>query len=342
MLRLSIKIIITILIITTIIIINCLYKTEKLIERNNKLPKILFWDRHTNMIINETYNKYLFKNCIHKCRFETLMNNGSVEKYNAILFTARFLNSINYKTPEKRTEEQFYIFYSVISPFEINFPDIVKKKFFNVTMTYRSDSDLHIPYRILHKVTTNYSYPLKETISSRRGLICWLTTLKALKMSKKSSKFVRELNKYIKIKIFNVDLELKGNYSVFEKNFKFFLYIEKHDCDEYITDSLYTLMEYDIIPIVYGSSDYRKILPTTSFINAKDFDVANLAQYIRFIAENKNIYWSYLEWKKYFVFMRSHSAVLCDLCSLVSTRSNYQMQVYEDIEKWFYGLSCYE
>ena len=107
--------------------------------------------------------------------------------------------------------------------------------------------------------------------------------------------------------------------------------------------------------IVYGSADYRKILPKNSFINIMDFSSAKqLSNYLKLVSSDKQKYNSYLKWKSSHCVQQTEYRYFCELCeklnqNLLKTKSHInESQVRVEtkkksrdlIEWWFEGSEC--
>jgi alpha-1,3-fucosyltransferase len=103
-----------------------------------------------------------------------------------------------------------------------------------------------------------------------------------------------------------------------EKKYKFYLSFENCICTDYVTEKFFELLNYDIIPIVYGGANYSQLAPFHSYINALDFTPETLAQYLKILDANDTLYNEYFWWKDHY---RIESGVeqmarhgFCDLC----------------------------
>ena len=78
---------------------------------------------------------------------------GGVDKFAAILFHQRSLTLKD--LPSRRDPRQFYVHWSMESPVH-SFYDLTDLKylqnFFNLSMTYRLDSDISVPYGSIKQV----------------------------------------------------------------------------------------------------------------------------------------------------------------------------------------------
>ncbi len=70
--------------------------------------------------------------------------------------------------------------------------------------------------------------------------------------------------------------------------YKFYISFENSLCDEYVTEKLTRALESNLVPIVMGGVDYKRIAPPNSFINVDDFPtVKALADYLRYLDRNE-------------------------------------------------------
>ena len=59
-------------------------------------------------------------------------------------------------------------------------------------------------------------------------------------------------------------------------NYKFYISFENSLCKDYVTEKFFQAMSHDILPIVYGGTDYSEIAPPKSYINVlPDFEKPN-------------------------------------------------------------------
>jgi alpha-1,3-fucosyltransferase len=97
----------------------------------------------------------------NKCQNECVFTSDKSMQHlaDAILFTYRALAWNN--VPSKRLPQQKYVFFNVEPPYltfnltHLNMPEY--KEFFNLTMSYRRDSDIVVPYFHFEKFDTPLS-----------------------------------------------------------------------------------------------------------------------------------------------------------------------------------------
>ena len=90
-----------------------------------------------------------------------------------------------------------------------------------------------------------------------------------------------------------------------------------------------------MVPIVFGSADYRSIAPEHSYINALDFDSpAKLAEYLHLLDRNDELYLDYFEWKSNYRVEAGMEVMarnaFCDLCAKLN-RDDEPKKIYDSL-----------
>ena len=120
-----------------------------------------------------------------------------------------------------------------------------------------------------------------------------------------------------------------------ESKYKFYLSFENSFCDDYVTEKFFKVLNYDIVPIVLGGSNYSKLAPERSYIDSKNFrSIADLAEYLKYLDRNATAYAEYFEWKSHFRVMQDYSTVFCQLCQALNYPDE-PPKSYLDIFKWW-------
>lgn len=89
----------------------------------------------------------------------------------------------------------------------------------------------------------------------------------------------------------------KGEYRLLSK-YKFYFAFENSLQNGYVTEKLYSMLMFPIIPVYYGASDVPKITKTKSYIKVSDFpNPRELAKYLLFLDQNDDEYLKYHEWR---------------------------------------------
>ena len=165
----------------------------------------------------------------------------------------------------------------------------------------------------------------------------------------KREEFVRQLSEEenIQIDVFGAcgphkcDRSLGGRcHDSLLPNYDFYLSLENEICPDYLTEKLCSVFKYDIVPIVLGGADYRRLAPPNSVVNAADFsDVPELAKYLRLLAESRRSYKKYFEWKRTHVIEYRLTSILgCDLCTKLN--ENVGDEYPKKFSDWWNQRSC--
>lgn len=179
---------------------------------------------------------------------------------------------------------------------------------FNLSSTFRSDSELPIPYGTFTPFEHPVNVPFRaKELTDKENLIVWVASHCPLRTWNRTG-FVHDLSRFLPVDIYGkcgplrCDEFDKRCFSTF-RSYMFYLSLENSCCDEYITEKFWEpLMKYEAIPVVMGTSreDYERVAPPHSFIHADDFNsVKDLADYINTVASNISLYRSYFEWKNH-------------------------------------------
>jgi len=96
----------------------------------------------------------IFRDCpINKCKVFNNRDYLNVEDYDAILFHGNEIDE--YGMPQKRKAAQFYVYVNLESPANREVHQKYRKSYFNLTMTYRLDSDIPWMYAIIEDVKSS-------------------------------------------------------------------------------------------------------------------------------------------------------------------------------------------
>ena len=105
-----------------------------------------------------------------------------------------------------------------------------------------------------------------------------------------------------------------------------------------MTEKLFKVFDWDIIPVVYGNANYSKIAPHKSYINVKDFkSPKHLSEYLLYLDKNSTAYAEYFEWKTYFKVNRVNrlNTFFCQLCKALNEEAPPPVKTYPDLKKWW-------
>ncbi|XP_077148826.1 4-galactosyl-N-acetylglucosaminide 3-alpha-L-fucosyltransferase FUT5-like [Ranitomeya variabilis] len=207
----------------------------------------------------------------------------------------------------------------------------------NLTMTYREDSDIFLPYGFLK--------PLKEPqafkIPSKSKLVSWVVS--KWYPSNKRTSYYEELKNYIQIDVYgkeHKELSWDNFYSTISQ-YKFYLAFENSDHKDYITEKLWiNSFNVGVVPVVLGASrkNYERFIPPDSFIHVDDFhSPKELALFLLELDKDDLRYEQYFKWKSKYglVVEQGWDNYYCKACRELQEKPGYK--VIPSVEKWFFS-----
>lgn len=341
------------LVITFITILILLYKfkeissydlnlsVKNILEDGKPKKVILYWNDYFS--IKDYFGKGVqpFENC-GSCYITSDRNYMPIDEYDAIIFHAGDEDLYIYNKPEKRNEKQRYVYYMMETPLNKLTIGNYSQDFFNWTLTYWKKSDITIPYGNYVAKDTNYILPNEGFFKNKTKMAAWFAS--NCKSNNKREEYVKELQKYVEVDVYglcgqyNCSKNERDNcYKMIENDYFFYLSFENTFCEDYVTEKLYFILGYNVIPVVYGYGNYTESAPPRSVINVADFKTPKeLAKYMTYLKDNPNEYLSYFQWKKDFAIYDScgHDAV-CSLCKKL--HSDNTTKTYDNLTEWWTG-----
>uniref|UniRef100_A0A2H1WPY7 Fucosyltransferase n=1 Tax=Spodoptera frugiperda TaxID=7108 RepID=A0A2H1WPY7_SPOFR len=130
-----------------------------------------------------------------------------------------------------------------------------------------------------------------------------------------------------------------------EKKYYFFLAFENAISEDYVTEKVLLALNHYAVPIVYGGADYSRFLPPGSYLNAKQLGPYNLAKEMFDIIENREIYYRYFRWRKYYSFGRRFenpdSNEYCKFCAMANDENLMkETKIYHNFSSWWNAKIC--
>ncbi|XP_017062887.2 LOW QUALITY PROTEIN: alpha-(1,3)-fucosyltransferase C [Drosophila eugracilis] len=285
----------------------------------------------------------------------------AVQLYDAIVFHTAEMFPLIRQVPSNRSPHQAYVFALMEPPGETKHRLDDEGDFYNLTMTYRLDSDIVWPYGTLVDIDTDAVIApsvrphWRKPPDSFNNSVIWNFWPKKTKMAawfvshcktlSKREILADRLKEFINVDVYGVC----GTHScargdphcddMLDSDYLFYLAFENSLCDDYVTEKLFGALQRIIIPVVFGGADYSRILPPHSYIDANRFEtISDLAQHMKFVAEDPNEYVSYFWWRRHYRLIST--SPFCDLCArLHDPGFSHKTQFYGDIQSWWFN-SC--
>lgn len=335
------------IIILTILILFYKYKDVtntsdvQILQTPKRNKTILYWNDYFS--IKDYFGNGFepFENC-DACYITRDRNYLPIEEFDAIIFHGGDAELYTYGKPSKRNPKQRYVFYTMETPLNKLCIGNYSNDFFNWTMTYWKKSDVVEPYGEYVRERTNYELPNEDFVEKKTKMAAWLVS--NCKTNNKREEYVKELQKYIDVDIYGScgtyncsKNESEKCFKMMENDYYFYLSFENSFCEDYVTEKVFAILKYNIIPIVYGHGNYLEVVPPLSVINTVNYKgPKQLADYMKYLVANPKEYLSYLNWKKdYTIYRRCGSVSVCTLCKKLH-RDGVQ-KTYENLTEWWTG-----
>ena len=128
-------------------------------------------------------------------------------------------------------------------------------------------------------------------------------------------------------------------HKMLEHNYKFYLSFENSICDDYVTEKLFKVLRYDVIPIYYGGADLTAMgLPPKVAIDVLSFEsVKALVKHLEELARDDAKFAEHFWWRDYYEIRdrwEDRVQPFCDLCKALHNPKEPR-KVYADMHKWF-------
>ncbi|XP_007566223.1 alpha-(1,3)-fucosyltransferase 7 isoform X1 [Poecilia formosa] len=215
------------------------------------------------------------------------------------------------------------------------------KKFaniFNMTISYRRDADVTIPYGELLPLETE-SNLVEDSHINKTSLVCWVVS--NYRNQHRRSQVYKELSATVPVKVYGrwnkMPLSSEDLLPTISRCY-FYLAFENSLAKDYVTEKLWhNAYKGGAVPVVLGPpiSDYKAVAPEHSFIHVDEFSsVRELGKYLQRLAEDRKRYEEYFNWKKHWK-VKVHGdwrESLCKIC--LQYNSLPQHKVYSDLEAW--------
>ncbi|XP_033119211.1 glycoprotein 3-alpha-L-fucosyltransferase A-like [Anneissia japonica] len=244
-----------------------------------------------------------------------LLTLGGAEKYagkDAIVFgvTPKTLHNNHDEAAMKQFPSSVLtVFYSMESPYMASkWIWKLHTGRYHITMTYHTGSNITIPYSYYKPFTEKKLSEKQNFAMGKTRLIAWMGSNCVNQTFWPRMEYIKQLQTHISIDMYGKcgNLTCLPRLSVkcvhMMKKYKFYLSFENSECHEYLTEKFWTnALRNNVVPIVYGPnrSDYHKFAPPNSYIHVSDFkNVQELADYIKLLDKNDDLYNKYFDWIK--------------------------------------------
>ncbi|KAI6209902.1 Glyco-tran-10-N domain-containing protein [Aphelenchoides besseyi] len=229
-------------------------------------------------------------------------------------------------------------------------PQQLRPNYFNATITYRTNSDVYLPYATLRELDGTESEAdiwtdeqIDERIAKKSKLA--LIAVSHCDTWSKREIYTRALQHHMKVTSIgrcnkNTDCLSKECLSKLEEEHFFYLSFENAVCPEYTTEKFFRMTDL-IVPIVLSRAVMPSWIPRDAYIAANEFSSAkDLAYYLHQLAADPNEYKKYFAWTKHYrraPFEYWHPDNGCQLCAIIHRNEKREI---EDFKQYFDTSVC--
>nr|XP_057913376.1 alpha-(1,3)-fucosyltransferase 7 isoform X2 [Doryrhamphus excisus] len=208
---------------------------------------------------------------------------------------------------------------------------------FNLTMSYRRDADVSVPYgKLLPREPEDVVEDIKQ---NKTDLVCWVVS--NYRSSHTRSKVYQELSAVVPVKVYGSwsknPLASEDLLPTLSRCY-FYLAFENSLSKDYITEKLWkNAYQSGVVPVVLGPpvKNYEAVAAPHSFIHVDEFaSIKELGEHLQKLAGDAERYGEYLRWRSEWKVKQydgwRHRA--CQICT--QYRSFPQHKVYADLAAW--------
>ncbi|XP_062452582.1 4-galactosyl-N-acetylglucosaminide 3-alpha-L-fucosyltransferase FUT6-like [Rhea pennata] len=275
--------------------------------------------------------RFNFRSCLEfystpDCHFT--VNRSWYHKANAVIVHHR---DVSWNTKQlvraTRIPSQRWIWFNLESPsHSANLGAM--NNIFNLTMSYRRDSDIFSPYGELQLLRQ----PQPFSIPPKAKLVAWVVS--NWRADSHRVKYYQQLKQHIAVDVYGQHHRPLAQDQLLSTvaQYKFYLAFENSQHEDYITEKVWrNALSAGTVPVVLGPPrhNYERFLPPDAFIHVDDFPSAqDLAQYLQDLNEDAERYQRYFQWRQWLkpVVTAGWATHLCRACQFLQTmESRYQV-----------------
>ncbi|XP_037680120.1 4-galactosyl-N-acetylglucosaminide 3-alpha-L-fucosyltransferase FUT6 [Choloepus didactylus] len=238
--------------------------------------------------------------------------------------------------PSPRPPGQQWLWFSMESPSHCSHLKALDG-YFNLTMSYRRDSDIFTPYGWLEPWPGQPTDVLTH-LGNKTKLVAWVVSNWG--SSSARVQYYTVLQQYLQVDVYGRSHRPLPQQAMMETlaQYKFYLAFENSLHPDYITEKLWrNALQAWAVPVVLGPSrsSYERFLPPEAFIHVEDFQGPQaLAQYLQALDKDQAAYLRYFRWRETLrprFFSWAHA--FCKACWRLQEEPSYQ--AVPSIAAWF-------
>ncbi|XP_059057643.1 alpha-(1,3)-fucosyltransferase C-like isoform X2 [Achroia grisella] len=286
---------------------------------------------------------------------------SDITTFDAILFHGCNINDHAINLPPKRSTRQKYVFAATESShyYAINNP--IYDNFFNWTWTYKLDSEVYWGYITIYDLNGTVIGPklemhwpeldpvdmeIKHNLVNKSKAAAWFVSncyskshreVEVSKINEELSKYGWSVDVYGKCGRLKCPRNSNYCYELIRKTYYFYFSFENSFAEDYVTEKLLTALNNFAVPVVFGTANYTRFLPSGTYLNAREMGPQELAKTMDEIIKNKTRYYDFFRWRNHFVYKETIDTVdSCNICTALNDEDKFsKYSLYKNFRNWW-------
>ncbi|XP_049878844.1 alpha-(1,3)-fucosyltransferase C-like [Pectinophora gossypiella] len=299
-------------------------------------------------------NRCQYDNCF-VTHDRSLLNDYT--KFDAILINGKHIVvDSKFKLPKRRSPKQLYVFATKDSAANYPVCNQTFDNYFNLTWTYRLDSDVPWPYFSIEDEDSNEIGPrlnmgwrnvydpvgplIEPIILDKKLTVAWVSS------NCFTSGLRESLVEKIKygLKRYYLDMDIIGacNGRHCPKSMEaecmsdmnklyFYLAFEDSVAEDYVTEKVVKAFQSFIVPVVFGGANYSRFLPPHSYLDAGKLGAEKTAYTMAVLMKSRGAYKDFFRWRNYYSYSENNRSI-CGLCEILNKDVT---KVYPNFREWW-------
>ncbi|XP_024935501.1 galactoside 3(4)-L-fucosyltransferase-like isoform X2 [Cephus cinctus] len=322
-------------------------------QRSNKYL-ILVWQYGSYLERRHLRRYSPWLDCSVECQLS--YNSRDLKKADAVLFHLHRMKN-RQQMPRRMHLLQRWVFLTDESPLHTflygNQELTDYNGLFNWSMSYRSDSDVPVPYgRTIDRQVDVDLTEFYDMFKKKNNLVAIMGS--NCGGSNGRWNYVKHLKNLLGDHLDIYGHCLQGNINACPGHFdndctvlesyKFYLAFENSNCKEYLTEKTFWHGYHKwAVPIIMGAaqSECEKLLPPKSYLHVEDFaSPAVLATYLLYLHRHDDEYFTFHQWRRHYKVINEHgyfgsaSKHYCRLCEALHYNSP-KAKTYQNLEQFW-------
>ncbi|CAH2049182.1 unnamed protein product, partial [Iphiclides podalirius] len=238
------------------------------------------------------------------------------------------------------------VFTSTFPPDSEAVCDISYDDFFNLTFSYRLDSDVVLKRFVVRKPNGDIIAPgvappwganlsslsnrIRSIIKRKRKAVAYLNYNCKLESSKGMyyNKLEEIFTEYaLNVDTYNCSYDCDNERCgvTLPDEYYFYIIFENYFAEDYVTNRILDAYDNYVVPILYGGANLSRFLPPHSYIDGRSTKPRDVVAAIRDSMDNSTLYEEYFKWRNLYTVVKHQP--FCDLCDILNTRGRHPKPV---------------